>query len=114
MHAHGIVNLTRFWQTDVMKNPSPSYQRHRFPSEIISYSVWLYHRFYLSFKKVEELLAERGITVTYEPVRQWCRKFGPAYARKLFKLFLNSSSKCNSFSNKWDEEIVKELVGRFV
>ena len=65
-----------------MKKPTPSYQRHRFPSVIISYAVWLYHRFCLSFREVEELLAERGITVTYETVRQWCRKFGSAYARK--------------------------------
>jgi len=68
-----------------MKKPTPSYQRHRFPSEIISHAVWLYHRFCLSFREVEELLAERGLTVTYETVRQWCQKFGPAYARKLKK-----------------------------
>ena len=68
-----------------MKKPTPSYQRHRFPSEIISHAVWLYHRFCLSFREVEELLAERGITVTYESVRQWCQKFGPDYARKLKK-----------------------------
>jgi putative transposase len=68
-----------------MKNPTLSYQRHRFPSEIISHAVWLYHRFCLSFREVEELLAERGITVTYETVRQWCQKFGPAYARKFKK-----------------------------
>jgi len=46
-----------------MNNPTPSYQRHCFPSEIISHAVWLYHRFYLSFREVEELLAERGITM---------------------------------------------------
>ncbi len=63
-----------------MKKPPPSYQRHRFPSEIISHAIWLYHRFCLSFREVEELLAERGITVTYETVRQWCQKFGSAYA----------------------------------
>ena len=68
-----------------MKNPTPSYQRHRFPSEIITHAVWLYHRFCLSFREVEELLAERGITVTYETVRQWCQKFGPEYARQLKK-----------------------------
>ncbi len=68
-----------------MKIQTPSYHRHRFPSEIISHAVWLYHRFCLSFREVEELLAERGITVTYETVRQWCRKFGSAYARKLKK-----------------------------
>jgi len=68
-----------------MKTKSPSYQRYRFPSEIITHAIWLYHRFCLSFREVEELLAERGITVTYETVRQWCQKFGPDYARKLKK-----------------------------
>ncbi len=68
-----------------MKTKTPSYQRHRFPSEIITHAVWLYHRFCLSFREVEELLAERGITVTYETVRQWCQKFGPEYARQLKK-----------------------------
>ena len=68
-----------------MNKPTLSYQRHRFPSEIISHAIWLYHRFSLSFREVEELLAKRGITVTYESVRQWCQKFGPAYARKLKK-----------------------------
>ena len=68
-----------------MKIQTPSYHRHRFPSEIVSHAVWLYHRFCLSFREVEELLAERGITVTYETVRQWCQKFGSAYARKLKK-----------------------------
>ncbi len=68
-----------------MNTKTLSYQRHRFPTAIISHAVWLYHRFCLSFREVEELLAERGLTVTYETVRQWCRKFGPAYARKLKK-----------------------------
>ena len=66
-----------------MKTDSTSYRGHRFPPEIISHGVWLYHRFCLSFRDVEELLAKRGILVTYETVRQWCRKFGPDYARKL-------------------------------
>ena len=68
-----------------MKKPTPSYQRHRFPAEIISHAVWLYHRFCLSFREVEELLPERGITITYESIQQWCQKFGPDYARKLKK-----------------------------
>jgi putative transposase len=62
-----------------------SHQRHRFPSEIISHAVWLYHRFCLSFREVKELLAERGIIVTYESIRRWCLKFGPTYARRLKK-----------------------------
>ena len=56
---------------------------HRFPREIISHGVWLYHRFSLSFRDVEELLAKRRIIVSYETIRQWCRKFGPQYARML-------------------------------
>ena len=52
------------------------------PSEVISHAVWLYHRFSLSVRDVEDLLAERGITVTYETIRQWCRTFGLEYARR--------------------------------
>ena len=55
---------------------------HRFPREIISHGVW-YHRFSLSFRDVEELLAKSGIIVSYETIRRWCRKFGPQYARML-------------------------------
>jgi len=66
-----------------MNTKTLSYQRHRFPSEIISPAVWLYHPFCLSFREIEELLAKRGITVTYETIRQWCQKFGPDYARTL-------------------------------
>ena len=62
---------------------TPTYKRHRFPPEIISYSVWLYFRFALSYRDVEELLAERGVLVTYETVRQWRRKFGQQYANTL-------------------------------
>src|SRR5919197_1556797 len=60
--------------------PPISYKRHRFPAEIISHCVWLYHRFGLSLRDVEELLAERGVAVTYEAIRLWCRKFGPLFA----------------------------------
>jgi putative transposase len=68
-----------------MKKPTPSSQRHRFPSEIISRAVCLYHRFWFSFREIEELLAERGITGTYETVPKWFQKFDPDYARKLKK-----------------------------
>ena len=61
----------------------PSYRGYRFPPEIISHAVWLYHRFSLSFRDVEDLLAERGITVTYETIRHWCLTFGIDYARRL-------------------------------
>ncbi len=59
------------------------YKRHRYPAEIIRYAVWLYFRFSLSYRDVEELLAERGVVVTYETVRQWCLKFGQSYANDL-------------------------------
>ena len=66
-----------------MNSHTPSYRGYRFPPEIISHAVWLYHRFCLSFRDVEELLAKRGIIVTYESIRLWCLKFGPKYARTL-------------------------------
>ena len=60
-----------------------TYKRHRFPPAIIAHAVWLYFRFALSYRDVEELLAERGVIVTYETVRQWCRKFGQSSANGL-------------------------------
>ena len=66
-----------------MTSQPSSYHGYRFPAEIISHAVWLYHRFCLSFRDAEDLLAQRGITVSYEAIRQWCRTFGPAYARTL-------------------------------
>ncbi|MFD7705225.1 IS6 family transposase, partial [Streptomyces caelestis] len=66
-----------------MRAVSPSYKGHRYPVEVISHCVWLYHRFPLSFREVEELLLERGIAVSYETVRRWCAKFGQQYASAL-------------------------------
>src|SRR4249919_2362206 len=60
-----------------------TYPRHRFPAEIISHAVWLYHVFSLSLRDVELILAERGIVVTHESIRHWCLKFGSDFARKL-------------------------------
>jgi putative transposase len=62
---------------------SVSYKRYRFPPEIIAHAVWLYFRFPLSLRLVEEMLLERGILVSYETVRRWVLKFGPSYARRL-------------------------------
>ena len=59
------------------------YKRHRFPPDIISYAVWLYYRFNLSHRDIEDLLAERGITVCHESIRLWCIKFGATYSRRL-------------------------------
>jgi len=56
---------------------------HRFPAEIVAHAVWLYHVFSLSLRDVELLLAERGVSVSYESIRRWCIKFGQDFARKL-------------------------------
>ncbi len=85
---------------------SPIYKRHRFPAEIIGYAVWLYFRFALSYRDVEELLAERGVIVTYETIRQWCRKFGQAYANELRR-------RCPRPGDKWHlDEVFIQINGR--
>ena len=70
-------------ETGGMKPPPDPHYRHRFSAEIISYAVWLYHVFSLSLRDVELLLAERGILVSYETVRRWCKKFGASFADRL-------------------------------
>ncbi len=62
---------------------APTYAGYRFPAEIIAHAVWLYFRFALSYRDVEELLAERGVLVTYETIRRWSRTFGQTYANTL-------------------------------
>jgi putative transposase len=59
------------------------YKHHRFPPEIIHFAVWLYLRFNFSIRDVEDLLAQRGIIVSYKEIRLWVNKFGPKYAKKL-------------------------------
>ena len=63
-----------------MTTKPASYSRHRFPAEIISHAVWLYHVFSLSLRDLELILAERGVIVTRESIRHWCRKFGADFA----------------------------------
>ena len=72
MNQHGFVDAT----------PSP-YRGHRFPVEIISHCVWLYYRFPLSLRDVQEMMTERGVIVSYESIHQWCRKFAQTYANGL-------------------------------
>ena len=62
---------------------SSMYKGFRFPREVISHCVWLYHRFPLSYREIEVMMAERGVDVTYETIRTWCTRFGPEYARRL-------------------------------
>ena len=66
-----------------MDAPQSLYHRHRFSAEIISHCVWLYFRFSLTFRDVEERMAKRGVVVTYETVREWCLKFGRAYTKRM-------------------------------
>jgi len=86
----GIVRLTAedaigrsVPHTSLMYTSLFRYHRHRFPAEIISHSVWLYFRFALSFRDVEEMLAMRGVALSYETIREWCLKFGQIYANDL-------------------------------
>ncbi len=66
-----------------MNTPATLYRRHRFPAEIISHCVWLYFRFCLSYRDIEEMMAVRRVGVTYETIRQWCQKFGQTFANDL-------------------------------
>jgi putative transposase len=85
---------------------APDYKGYRFPSEIIGHAVWLYFRFSLSFRDVEELLAQRGVVVTYETVRQWCLKFGQTYANELRR-------RCPPCGDKWHlDEVVLTIRGK--
>jgi len=66
-----------------MRAAAPLYLRHRFPSEIIRHCVWLCFRFTLSYRDVEEIMAMRGVVLSYEAIREWCRKFGQTYANEV-------------------------------
>lgn len=66
-----------------MSSVVPSYKNHRYPAEAIAHRVWLYFRFPLSFREVEELMLERGVVVSCETVRRWCLKFGRTYTKAL-------------------------------
>src|SRR5437588_2770422 len=82
------------------------YRRHRFPPEIIQRAIWLYLRFILSYRDVEELLAERGLDISYETVRRWVLKFGPAIARRL-------RQRRPRPSNRWHlDEMVIRIAGK--
>ena len=84
------------------------YKDHRFPCEIVSRTVWLYHRFTLSLRDVEDLLAERGVVVSYETIRCWCFKFGSQYAKSIRK-------KQGQLSDIWHvDELFVRIRGRQV
>src|SRR3954451_17395669 len=85
---------------------SPSYAGHRFPAEIISHAVWLYFRFPLSLRMVEEMLAARGIIVSHESVRQWALKFGQDFANRI-------RHRLPRAGDKWHlDEVVLKIAGK--
>jgi putative transposase len=90
-----------------MKSPRHSrYARHRFPPEVISHAVWLYFRFPLSLRMVEEMLAARGIEVSHETVRQWAMKFGQSFANQIRR-------RLPAPGDKWHlDEVVISIAGR--
>ena len=90
-----------------MKNARPPrYARHRFPAEVISYAIWLYFRFPLSLRMVEEMLAARGIEVSHETVRQWALKLGQSFASKIRR-------RLPAPGDKWHlDEVVISIAGR--
>ena len=82
------------------------YRGYRFPPEVIAHAVWLYHRFTLSLRDVEDLLAERGVTVSYETIRQWCSTFGPQFARRI-------KARLGSRGDRWFlDEVVVPIHGK--
>ena len=84
----------------------PLYRRHRFPAEVISYAVWLYFRFPLSLRMVEEMLAASGIDVSHERVRQWAEKFGREYSNRIRR-------RAPARGDKWHmDEVVITIRGR--
>ncbi len=82
-HPRALSSLAERRKTSRMKSSELHYRGHRFPADIIRYAVWVYDRFCMSFRDVEDLLAERGIVVSYETIRVWCQKFGSEYTRRL-------------------------------
>jgi putative transposase len=88
------------------KTRHPRYARHRFPSEVISHAIWLYFRFPLSLRMVEEMLAARGILVSHETVRQWALKFGQSFAHQIRRCL-------PAVGDKWHlDEVVISIAGK--
>lgn len=88
-------------------SPSSLYHRHRFPSDVIAHAVWLYFKFPLSLRMVEDLLAERGIIVSHQTIRTWAEKFGCQYAANIRR------RSAGQFDGKWHlDEVVITMRGK--
>ena len=107
----------------MMNTPAALYRRHRFPAEIISHCVWLYFRFCLSYRYIEEMMLVRGVCVTYEAIRQWCQKFGQTFAKELLRrqprpgdkwhfdeVFINNSSDIFSLKQPCEIKSLQTLI----
>ena len=109
---HGGVALTAcFSRLDIRivmtEFPAAHFRRHRFPAEIITHAVWLYFRFPLSLRDVEDLLAERGINVSFQTVSEWAAKFGLKFANQLRR------RSRGQFADKWQlDEMVVTIKGK--
>ncbi len=103
-----------------MSKSCPGYERHRFPLEITAHAVWLYYRFPLSLRLVEEMLLERGLVVSFESIRRWERKFGPEYVRSLQRILpkkndirhLDDGVARQGFAKKKPERVVLKINGK--
>ena len=78
-----VVGLAAVLRGSVVVASAARYKGYRYPIEVIGHAVWLYHRFALSLRDVEELMLARGVVVSHETIRSWCARFGPDYAKKL-------------------------------
>jgi len=95
------------WGRMIKTNASPLYHRHRFPPDVIVQAVWLYFRFPLSLRMVEDLLAERGIIVSHQTVRAWAEKFGRRFAVDIRR------RSTGQFADKWHlDEVVITMRGK--
>ena len=107
---YGLRKLVAGSRSDDLLSDRPmkpvSYKRHRFPPDVIRHAVWLYFRFTLSLRDVEELLAQRGIEVSYETIRCWTRKFGRLYAWNLRR------SRCKPTARWHLDEMVVKVGGK--
>src|SRR5271156_1025753 len=108
-HCHGVLRLRRYgWPGSPTRMNRISYSEYRFPPEIIQQAIWLYLRFPLSLRAVEDLLAERGVAVSYETVRRWVNHFGPMIAADLRKRRLKPHT-------TWHlDEVYLKIDGRMV
>jgi putative transposase len=89
-----------------MSTLASRYRGYRFPPEIISHCAWLYFRFSVSYRDVEELMAERGVTVTYETIRTWCDRFGRDYAKRI-------RARRGELGDTWHSECHQDVFAEF-